>query len=241
LKLDHFAALGVKRGASREQVQGAFVEAAKTWHPDRAPAGDEALKLLFGKVFARLEVARATLSDPAARLAYTEELARAMRPATAVDTNHAEASLEFKKAEVLLKKNDAKQAEAHLVRAVGLAPAVVEYGALLVWVRVKPGATPSEIQASIRELDDLIHQDAKCARAYFYRGQLKKRAGQDAGAKSDFERTVELDPANIDAAREVRLYKMRNSGGMKAAAESRADGDGGAAGFFRRIFSRRAK
>ena len=236
---DHFAALGLSHTATREQVHAAFVEAAKTWHPDRAPAGRDDVRALFTQVFTRLEAARATLSDPNARLAYVGELRRSgargpgQRPG---GPNRAEASLEFKKGEVLFKKGDLKQAEVHLRRAVELAPEVVEHAALLLWIQAKPSSPPEELARIISELDGLVAQDAKSARTFFYRGQLLKRVGRAAAANSDFERAAALDPQNIDAAREVRLFAMRQSNPATSKPPSKPDGEEG--GFFRKLFKR---
>lgn len=231
---DHFAALGLSHTATREQVQVAFIEAAKTWHPDRVPAGRDDLRDLFTQVFTRLETARITLSDPTARLAYVGDLRRSAgrvpaRPATG---SQAEAAVEFKKGEVLFKKGDLKQAEVHLRRAVELAPEVVDHTALLLWIQAKPSSSPEELGRLIVELDGLVTQDPKSPRTVFYRAQLLKRVGRVAAANSDFERAVALDPHNIDAAREVRLYAMRTS---KPSSTSDAPSEGG---FFRKLFKR---
>jgi tetratricopeptide (TPR) repeat protein len=50
---------------------------------------------------------------------------------------------------------------------------------------------------------------AKCDKAYFYRAQIYKRIGKADAALRDFRRVMELNPRNIDAAREVRLHRMR--------------------------------
>jgi curved DNA-binding protein CbpA len=243
LEQDHFTALGLSHTATREQVQAAFVEAAKKWHPDRAPAGREDVKALFTQVFSRLDAARSTLSDPTARLTYVGELRRSgalgSGGRTGAGGNQAEGALEFKKGEVLFKKGDLKQAEVHLRRAVELAPDVVDHTALLLWIQVKPETSPDELARVIAELDGLVAQDAKSARTFFYRGQLLKRVGRAAAANADFERAAALDKHNIDAAREVRLYAMRQ--GTKPTTkpetkpETKPDGEGG---FFRRLFKR---
>ena len=239
LALDHFAALGVARAASPADVHKAFVEAAKTWHPDRVPAdlGDD-LRPLFAQAFSRLETARATLSDPARRLRYVEELATPAKRASAGDLTVAEASLEFKKAEALLKKNDAAQAEQHLRRAVQLAPANVAYAALLVWIQVKPTTPREQLQSLARDLDGLVARDGACERAFFFRGQLRKRLGLEKEAYGDFVRASELDPANIDAQREVRLYRMRHERGADTRGDGEASAPEGVGGFFRKIFKR---
>jgi curved DNA-binding protein CbpA len=236
LSKDYFVALGVARNASPDEIKRAFIEAAKIWHPDRAPPGQDALKQLFSKVITRLETARATLSEPASRARYLEGLSK---PATIEDASNAEADLEFRKAEALLKKNDATQAERHLRRAIQLAPTNVEYQAVLVSLQAKPSATPDELHKLVTALDRLIARDAACKRAYFFRGQLKKRLNLTREAFADFSRVVDLDPNNIDAVREVRIYKMRQQNQEKknddAADKGAAEGVGG---FFRRLFKR---
>ena len=58
-------------------------------------------------------------------------------------------------------------------------------------------------------LDQALRLNSKCERAYFYRGMLYKRMGNEKGAYKDFKEAIELNPRNIDATREVRLYTMR--------------------------------
>jgi tetratricopeptide (TPR) repeat protein len=233
LVADYFVALGVARTASPEDVKKAFVEAAKTWHPDRVPSGLEEARPLLSKVFARLELARATLSDPARRKHYLDELAKPVTAATAGDISSAEATLEFRKAEALLKKHDAAGAEAHLRKAVQLAPSNVEYQVLLVWLQVKPDSTPSRLKELAADLDRLIGRESTSERGYFYRGQVRKRLDQLDKAHADFVRAAELNPGNVDAAREVRIYNMR-----KEKAAPAASADEGVGGFFKKLFKR---
>jgi curved DNA-binding protein CbpA len=238
LALDHFAALGVARTAGPDEVKKAFIEAVKAWHPDRVPPGLEELRPLFGKIFARLELARATVSDPQRRAKYIEDLARPTGgAATAGEMASAEATLEFRKAEAMLKKHDAVQAEAHLRRAVQLAPGVAEYQVLLVWLQAKPDSTIGRLRELATDLDRLLDRDPQSERAYFYRAQLKKRLDLTKEAMADFARAAELNPNNVDAVREVRLYKMRQEKAAPAAAATVSGGEG-VGGFFRKLFKR---
>lgn len=242
LAVDYFAALGISRTATPDEVKKAFIEAVKSWHPDRVPPGLEEVKPLFVKVFARLELARATVSDPDRRARYIAELAKPTTAATASDLSSAEATLEFRKAEGLLKKNDAAQAEHHLRRAVQLAPANVDYQILLVWLQAKPESSPARLGELVVDLDRLIDRDPKAERAYFYRGQLKKRLDRTTEAMADFAHAAELNPSNVDAVREVRIHKMRQeraapAGQAKKPAPS-GDSEGGIGGFFKKLFKR---
>jgi tetratricopeptide (TPR) repeat protein len=217
-------------------VKKAFIEAVKAWHPDRVPLGLEELRPLFGKIFARLELARATVSDPQRRAKYIEDLAKPTGgAATAGDMASAEATLEFRKAEAMLKKHDAVQAEAHLRRAVQLAPTIVEYQVLLVWLQAKPDSTIGRLRELVTDLDRLLDRDPQSERAYFYRAQLRKRLDLTKEAMADFARAAELNPSNVDAVREVRLYRMRQEKGATPAAAREGEGVGG---FFRKLFKR---
>jgi tetratricopeptide (TPR) repeat protein len=65
-------------------------------------------------------------------------------------------------------------------------------------------------------LGKAIMLNANCERAYFYRGMLHKRLQREAAAVKDFRKAFELNPRNLDAQREVRLFDMRAGGGSGA-------------------------
>lgn len=237
LAADYFAALGVPRTASPEDVKKAFLERVRTWHPDRVPPGLEELRPLFQKVFGRLELARATASDPTRRARYVEELS------SSGDVLAAEATLEFRKAEVLLKKNDAAGAEKHLKRAVQLAPAHVESQVLLVWLQAKPDSPVARLRELATDLSRLIGRESTSDRAYYYRGQLRKRLDLAKEAHADFVKAAALNPKDVDAAREIRIYNMRLEKQEPASSKDKQDkppppDEPGVGGFFKKLFKR---
>jgi tetratricopeptide (TPR) repeat protein len=61
----------------------------------------------------------------------------------------------------------------------------------------------------IEQLGKAIKMSERCEKAYFWRGMLYRRLGKDDLAVRDFRQAMELNPRNIDAAREVRLHHMR--------------------------------
>jgi len=224
LQLDYFAALAVPRAASAADVAKAYVDAAKVFHPDRAPS--EELRELFTKVFTRLDLAKTTLEDPERRARYLAEITK---PAKTEDRTAAEALLEFKKADAMMKKNSLLEAERHLRRAVHLAPKNVEYASLLVWVQAKPDTPVTRLGELAKELDGLLQREPDYERAIFYRAQIRKRLGRDAAAMTDFGRALELNPSNIEAARELRIHNMRKVDKAPEPSEG---------GFFKRLFKR---
>jgi tetratricopeptide (TPR) repeat protein len=58
-------------------------------------------------------------------------------------------------------------------------------------------------------LDRAIALNKKSEQAHYWRGMLYKRLGKNDAALKDFRLVVEVNPRNIDAAREVRLHQMR--------------------------------
>ena len=68
-------------------------------------------------------------------------------------------------------------------------------------------------------LDEVLRGDPQYEKALFYRGTLLKRAGKMDKAIRDFRLAADLNPKNIDAVREVRLYEMRKRDHKSDAAE----------------------
>jgi Tfp pilus assembly protein PilF len=126
-----------------------------------------------------------------------------------------DAAQNFQKAEVYFKRNDLAQAESHCRLALEGDPTQPDYLAMLAWlVALKPeNQSPDKTLESIRMLDKAASMSSRCERAFYWRGMLYKRLGKAELAAKDFKRVADLNPRNIDAAREVRLHTMRGSRG----------------------------
>jgi tetratricopeptide (TPR) repeat protein len=124
-----------------------------------------------------------------------------------------EAATDFQKAEVCFKRNDLVQAEHWCRKAIEADTTQYDYHALLAWlVALKPeNQSPEKTVESIKILDRAVSKNNRSENAYFWRGLLYKRLGKADLALKDFRQVVEINPRNIDAAREVRLYQMRKS------------------------------
>jgi len=212
-KQNYFDMLGVKVDASVEDVKTAYIVLAKTWHPDRLPTALADVKDACGRVFARMSEAHQTLVDEEKRKRYL----RLMKEGGETPEQQQEianvvtATVEFQKAEICLRKNDLAQAEVLAKHAAKLDPDQADYIALVAWLEaLKPASqSPEATQARIAELDRALKLNERCERAYFYRAMLYKRQRRDALAFKDFKKVAELNPKNIDAQREIRLYDMR--------------------------------
>jgi tetratricopeptide (TPR) repeat protein len=230
LTLDLFAVLGVPRTANSEELKKGYLAMVKNFHPDRAPSDD--VRAAFTKAFARIELAKATLMDPSRRARYLDELARPGSNSQS-DRSAAEATFEHAKAEAYLKTNDRARAETHIQKALKLAPDNVDYAVLHVAVRATDAATPTLLMALATELDHLLVRAPSSERALTQRAQVRKRLGRTSEAMADFARVLDISPTNIEAARELRIHKMR-------AQDKPAPSDEGLGGFFRGLFKRRS-
>jgi serine/threonine protein kinase/tetratricopeptide (TPR) repeat protein len=221
---DLFRVLYVPRTATTDQVQQAYFAGAKILHPDRLPAELQDLRPRVTRAFARFNEAYQTLSDAGRRAEYERALASGTTPAEDQEkiARVVDAAIEFQKAEVLVKKRDLEGAEVLLLRAVQADPEQPEYLTLLCWVQaikrgdppgMREGVSNTHYDDLIRTLDHVLQKEPQYERALFYRGVLLKKAGRPERSICDFRLAAELNPKNLDAVREVRLFEMRRRTG----------------------------
>ncbi len=210
---NYFEMLGVQQDAPVEAIQKTFITLAKVWHPDRLPAALSDVKDACSKVFSHLTEAHATLTDPERRKEYMTLLKEggATPDEQAKVQAVLEAATDFQKAEFHLKRNDMAKAYELAKRAFDLDPEQADYLALMAWVEAQRSENLGKEKTleKVAVLDKAIKMNPSCERAYFYRAQLYKRAEEPRKAYQDFKKAVELNPRNLDAAREVRLHRMR--------------------------------
>jgi tetratricopeptide (TPR) repeat protein len=218
-KESFFDLLGVTKDATEPQVQAAYFKLAKSWHPDRVPPELAELKTQVSTIFATLNEAFNTLNDPIKRHAYVKQLEQGDGESEADQVQRVvDASIEFQKAEVMLKKNDLATAESFAKRAAMVDPDQIEYIALLTWIQamrrgdppiLPEGKTSTFYDDLVGILDGVLSKDPMFEKALYYRAVLLKRSGREDKAMRDFKMAVQINPKNIDAVREVRLFQMR--------------------------------
>ena len=212
-KEDYFQMLGLTQQATPEEVKAAYFALARIWHPDKLPAHLADVKDSCSRVFARMSEAHQTLSDPKLRARYIQVMKEggATPEEQEVVANVVEATVNFQKAEICIKRNDLAQAETLARKAHVADPQQAEYLALLTWIEsMKPGSQGLEdTLEKIEQMSKAIGLNPKCERAYFYRAMLHKRLGNESKSYKDFQKSLELNPRNVDSAREIRLQEMR--------------------------------
>jgi tetratricopeptide (TPR) repeat protein len=212
-RADYFMMLDIARDATKDGVEAAFLELARKWHPDRLPPELAPVRDACSRVFARMSEARSTLADDEKRVRYMGLLADGSGSPESQDAvaKVIEAATDFQKAEVCFKRNDFAQAETWCRKAVAADPTQAGYHALLAWlIALKPeNQSPEKTAECIKMLDRAIKLNDKSEHARYWRGMLYKRLGRNDAALKDFRLVAEVNPRNIDAAREVRLHQMR--------------------------------
>jgi tetratricopeptide (TPR) repeat protein len=209
---DYYTMLDVGREASDAVIQASYFALAKVWHTDRLPAELGDIRDAASKVFARMNEAFETLSDPARRKRYLDVLKGGDGTPEEADTIQkiVEAATDFQRAEICWKRRDLASARKYVDKALAADPGQSDYIALYVAIEAAQRTT-GQVDDLIAMLDLAIKKNEHCERAYFTRGMLKRRLGQSDPAIADFRVAAELNPQNLDAAREVRLYDMRRS------------------------------
>ena len=127
-----------------------------------------------------------------------------------------------------MKRGAIEEAAALVERACLAAPEHPQYRALHAWLRVERGElqlgpVANEIVAA---LTWAVREQRTDLEIRLYRGRVLKRLGRHEEAMRDFSVVASMDQKNLEAVREVRLYRARE--------EQRAASSAFLAKFFKR-------
>lgn len=210
--INHYQLLGVAPNSTVADINSAYFALVKKFHPDRLPSQLAPLARCAQQVFDQLTEANHTLSNPEARADYDRAVADGggTRAAERMMRNVLDSTLEFQKAEVLMKRRDFAQAMQHVRSALNKNPDEPDYHALYAWLLhlMNPGE-PAPLDEMLQALDRAIKANPNSERTHYYRGVVLKRMKRDHEALQHFRAAVQINPRNVDAAREVRLAGMR--------------------------------
>lgn len=209
---DYYTMLGVERQASTSTIQKAYYAAAKEWHPDRLPRELSELKASVDTIFHHLNQAERTLTNDASRAEYLKQVqAGGGTPAADRELNAiVTAAMEFQKVEILVRRKAWKEALALLDEVQALNPKDPDFPSMqaLVLLQMTHEGPPdlAEVMACV---DRALSLSDRNVRAHYVKGLVLKQMGDNAGALTQFKKTLDIDPKHLDATREVRLAQMR--------------------------------
>ena len=207
---DHWTVLGLKPGATAEEVKGAYFEASKLFHPDRY-YGKElgSYRARLERIFHRLTEAHQVLSEALKHVVSSAPGSGASSAAT-VDRQRAdERKARLARHPYLVKGARAaamvSEAQRHLqdaspAKALGLLAQAQALGG------VKDGQGPA-LEAQAKKLQNEQRADEE-----MQRGRALVDTHDLADAASAFARAAALDPHRAEAAYEAARWTLRGHG-----------------------------
>ena len=216
---DHFTMLGITRDAPGEKVRSAYFALAKRLHPDRLRAvGVSDATPDAQRLFARINLAFAVLSDARKRAEYVRVLSAGGEAAVKKSQANAEemamralrAEETFRLGEMALRRGQFEQARTMFEEASSLNPDEAEYQALLAWSTWLSAPDKVVVAAAVqRLLAQAIATSPRCVPAHFYLGQVAKQSGRRDTAIQSFRQVLELAPDHAEASLELRVLLGR--------------------------------
>lgn len=211
--LTHYEVLGVPTDATMGMIQEAFLANARKWHPDMWRGEQAGSSRDAARLFSRFKEAHQVLADTDQRKEYDKE--RKSKHEEDAEQEQVrqilDAATQFHKAQILAKRHDFAAAEALAWQAFETDPTQLEYGAFYAWLAAQnPQRKEKGFDELVVLLNRAIDDNKENAQLRFYRASVFKRAGRINEAIKDFSFVYENDPHNVEASRELRLFKMRS-------------------------------
>jgi len=209
---NHFDILGVGRDANKDTIKAAYIQNAKTFHPDRlAQFKLEALRTEVEKIFQRVSEAQSVLLDDRRRKEYVETLDGAARGDAEKARKLLQAEVLFREGEMALRHKNFPEAEEKFKQSVEFNPEEGEHHAMLAWTMYQ---NPSHQRAGILEqvkvgLAKAIKLGRNNPRPYYLLGELFLAENDLDKAIGYFRKALELREDHVEAERGLRLATMR--------------------------------
>jgi len=206
---NHWQVLEVEKDADTNRIKKAFLSLAKVYHPDRVSgAGDEELAHRMDVIFARLNEAHDTLTDPNLRVAYDKKVESRGKG----EQRPEEAKFQFGKAMVFFKKRDYVKATEAVRWAVDFDSKKGDYRALKIWLEFLREEEAPILERRIKAKDSLIDVGKAFPDSFLtfkFLAQVSKDLRDDKGYFKALKLAYQCNPNDVDIARELRLLKIR--------------------------------
>ena len=213
---DLFARLGLSRGATTEDVKGAYLRLVKQFHPDRygSPALAD-LQAGLRDVLSALNEAYATLSDRVRRADYLARSASGGRAAS--EAAAAAARADYQKGEAARRTGDHARARLFFEAAVR-SDERADYLVALAAETLVSGK-PEDRERARRHLAEAM-KDPTCSGAFLAAGIMAREENDPDRAEKLFRASLKADPRSEEAAR--ALHQIQGRRGVRAEARSDA-------------------
>lgn len=208
IDLNFFRLFGLSESATPAEIRKAYFPLAKRFHPDSFFQLDfpPEITAKAKQLFARINEAYAVLGDPGRRRDYLAQLHGGGNLALDQALAAIDAETAFQKGRVYLRARKFAEAFEHLGKAVSHNPEEPEY--LSLYARAMAMAFPREPKRINTARELLLRSrelNPRLDLTHLYLGYLLQAQGDDKAAERCFELTIQCNPNNIEALRELRL------------------------------------
>jgi curved DNA-binding protein CbpA len=232
--------LGVDKDTKPSDVRGKFFKLAKEWHPDRLPPELAPLKLYADAIFSFMSEAHSTQANENTRMKYVQTVREGGgTPATEkLMETILDSAMQYEKVLVMTRKHEYDGALELLRRILTLTKDEPEYHAMHAWLLMKkfPG-NDAPLGEMLDACETALKQYERHEKANLYKAQILKRMGKGKEALRWFKKVVEINPRNVDAAREVRVANMRGPSAADSDSNAGTDAEGG--GLLGKLFKKK--
>jgi CheY-like chemotaxis protein/curved DNA-binding protein CbpA len=214
---DYFTLLGVTQDATQEQIAAAFQTRQQRYHADTLIGIDAGLvHEKIEELYVRVHTAFRTLVDAGLREKYLAELDKGASGTMLTQqskTGRFETLANKPRHEVLFEDGFSLLRNGEFARALPMfeeaekIESKARYAAYRTWCSYLAKAKPSERVE--QELSALAKQNGDDALMYYLLGNFYMRENNEKRAVACYEKTLEVDAQNIDAARQLRIIRMR--------------------------------
>lgn len=204
-RLDYFEILGVRRDATREDIKRRYFGLAKEYHPDKHYQSASAeVRQLAQQIYDLISAAHDTLTDPAERDRYLQDLERGVKRDLGEDVGKILAAEgKFQRGEELMRQRLYADAYRQFQDAIDLYGDEGEFHAWLGWALFL--GDPRQSDGAIARIDHAVSLNPKLDRSYLFLGYIHKATGRPDKAERQFEKALQCNPDCTEALRELRL------------------------------------
>jgi tetratricopeptide (TPR) repeat protein len=224
----------------RKEVRARWADLSKRFHPDAVEAvGRSDLRDRTEAIFASLSEAYGILSSKEKReqlklVIESGGTGKSNEDTAAVVRNALEAEMVARDGDKLLKRNNYARAAECYRRASELSPQDFDTKAALLWCEFQLGPrAANDVAVVLTNLELVINEQEKCARAHYYRGLAYLQMKNDRLARESLQKTLAIDPRMTEAERQLHAINVR----MRQQKEEKKEETGGLS--FKNLFGRK--
>lgn len=212
-ELNYFERLGLETTVGSSEVGKAFLDVARTYHPDNVPQdAPERVRNLYSDIFSLLNEAQQKLTNDQSRAAYLEALESGLED-DQVDIGYIiEAENIFAKGEALLNARKYTQALDEFEEALKHNPEEGEFYIFRGYAMFMAKSDPdnAHVNLCIQNIGKgLKMRGNNVASGFLFLGRIQKKLGNMEDAKKMFGKALSIEPNHAEASSELRLMSMR--------------------------------